>query len=244
MRRVVDWLITPVYLCLFFGILLVFQPFLFIASRINHRLFRHILHLMCYAIVLNLKITAGTRFKITRHGIIPKDAPLIVISNHQSMYDIPLLMWELREHAPLFISKRELARWIPSISLALRNMGTAIIDRKDPAQAIEAITKLGERGNTEHCAIFIFPEGTRARKGELKPFKARGFLTLCEKMPDAYVIPVAINNAWKVLEHNLLPIPWGITVTTTIHEPMALKGNEPAELLQKVRGIIQENITS
>ncbi len=242
MRKIINWLITVPYLLLFLGILIVFHPLLFIAARVNHQLFRRTLHLMNYAILLNLKITAGTKFKIFRANILPPNRPVILVSNHQSMYDIPLLMWEFRSHSPVFIAKRELARWIPSISLALRNMGTAIIDRGDAAQALKAIGDLGERCSSIQNAVCIFPEGTRARNGSLKSFKARGFLTLCEKIPNALIVPITINNAWRVLEHNLLPIPWGITVCTTIHNSIELNGQNPSELLQKLENIIRENI--
>jgi 1-acyl-sn-glycerol-3-phosphate acyltransferase len=72
---------------------------------------------------------------------VPKNVPIIFVSNHQSMYDIIAMIWFLRRFHCKFVSKKEL-EGIPSIS-NLRHGGSALIDRKDPKQAIPAIKGLG-----------------------------------------------------------------------------------------------------
>ncbi len=85
----------------------------------------------------------------------------------------------------------------------------------------------------------IFPEGTRARHGELGPFKPAGTVALLEEAPEAAVVPVAIDNSWRLLKHNFLPVPWGVRVRVSIGAPMArTPGEDPKALLDRVRNEI------
>jgi 1-acyl-sn-glycerol-3-phosphate acyltransferase len=82
----------------------------------------------------------------------------------------------------------------------------------------------------------IFPEGTRARHGELGRFKPAGTLALLEEAPDAPVVPVAIDESWRLLRHNYLPVPFGTRVRVWLGPPIARRqGEDPAVLLGRVR---------
>src|SRR5699024_4853508 len=71
----------------------------------------------------------GTRFKIDIKAEIPEKVPVIIVSNHQSMWDIPPIIWHLRKYHPKFISKKALGKGIPSISFNLKYGGSVLIDR-------------------------------------------------------------------------------------------------------------------
>ena len=73
----------------------------------------------------------GTRYRFSNLHHIPTDRPLIIVTNHQSMYDIPPIIWYMRKHHPKFVSKKELGKGIPSVSYNLRHGGSVLIDRKD-----------------------------------------------------------------------------------------------------------------
>ena len=62
--------------------------------------------------------------------------PYIIVCNHQSLYDIPPLIWYLRQIHPKFISKKELGRGIPSVSFNLRHGGSLLIDRAKAKDAL------------------------------------------------------------------------------------------------------------
>jgi len=66
---------------------------------------------------------------------LPKNVPLIIVSNHQNVNDIPPIFWFLRKHHPKFVSKIELGKGIPSVSYNLRKGGSVLIDRKDARQS-------------------------------------------------------------------------------------------------------------
>jgi 1-acyl-sn-glycerol-3-phosphate acyltransferase len=144
------------------------------------------------------------------------------------MLDIPILGAVLSRHYLKFVSKRELAhRWIPSISYNLRRGGNALIDRSDRAGAVEAIHKLGEEEVVGRgVSVVIYPEGTRARGGVLGPFRPQGTFALMAAAPDAPVVPVAIDNAWRLLQHGLRPVPFGTPVRVFIGAPIERSPDE------------------
>ena len=77
----------------------------------------------------------GTRYTFTNPYDISTDQPLIIVANHQSMYDISPLCGICRKHHVKFISKKEFGKGIPSVSYNLRHGGSVLIDRKNPRQA-------------------------------------------------------------------------------------------------------------
>jgi len=228
------WLITPIYVPLFWAILCIFDPLLRVSKLLSHKLFQWMLELMNLCIITNIRLTAGTHFKIDNSIDIPSDKPLVVVSNHQSMYDIPLIIWYQRYFKPKFISKKELGKGIPSISFALRNMGSLLIDRSDRAGSVRAISEWGAQSSKANQMLVIFPEGTRARDGVLKNFKPGGFKVLLESLPDCYIVPLAITGSWKLLRWNLFPIPFGETVTFTMLEPEIRGERSAKEILESI----------
>ena len=215
-----NWLITPIYIFLFFGILVLFHIPLMLANLVSLRCLRYVLYLMNVCILGNLRLSAGVRYKIRTRNDLPLDRPIIVVSNHQSMYDIPLFVVHLKRYTPLFISKSELAHWIPSISFALRNMNSAIINRGDHRQALATIGELGSLIARTNGTACIFPEGTRARDGRLKRLKPAGVLALLDAAPNALIVPVAIDGMWEVLKNNFLPVPYGVVVSFSVLDPI------------------------
>jgi 1-acyl-sn-glycerol-3-phosphate acyltransferase len=223
-HRLRDWVITPPYIAIFVSILVLFHPLHLAASLISRRLHKRMLDLMNLAIVLNIRFVTGAGYRVIGAPSLPEGRPVILVSNHQSMYDIPMLMWECRHRDVGFISKRELGRWIPSISLALRRLGSVLIERNDPNGALDAIRRFGVEKSKQSQVAAIFPEGTRARDGVVKRFKTSGLRVLLEAMPDALVQPVAIRGNWELLSFNFWPVPYGTNIELEFLSPL-----EPGE---------------
>lgn len=194
MKMVLSYLLTPVFF-LFFGLtLVVFQPVQVIArtlfgptahdktvSALNYCLMR------CLAIL-------GTRLHFANFRALPTDKPILIISNHQSMWDIPPVIWKIRKKRPKYIAKASLARFIPSISYNLKYGGSVAIDRNDTEGSIKKIEGLAQFVKQNNFAICIYPEGTRSRNGEIKPFKSTGVDTILSVVPEILVVPIAIKN--------------------------------------------------
>lgn len=170
----------------------------------------------------------GSQIKFTKKFDLPIKKPIIFIANHQSMYDIPPLIWFLRKYHAKFISKIELTQGIPSISFNLKYGGGANIDRKDSKQAVAEILKLGERMKHHNWSAVIFPEGTRSRDGKLKEFAVGGIATLLKRCPNALIVPVAITGSWKFVQYGSFPLSFGEKMSWTILEPIENSG-EPLE---------------
>ena len=157
------------------------------------------------------------------------------------MFDIPILGSLLFTNFPKYVSKRELARWIPSISYNLRRGGNAIIDRSDRAQATAEIRALGERAQARGVSVVIYPEGTRARAGALGRFRPAGALALLEAAPDVEIVPVAIDESWRLLRYNLTPVPFGTRIHVRLGAPIARKPDEDrTAILREARGFIEK----
>ncbi len=205
LRVAIGWVLTPIYLTVFVCTVLLWHPMIVAAFYVNQRFYRWIITLGNGALVCGLRLI-GT--SVTAHGFsdLPPGRAAVVVSNHQSLYDIPLLLWNLRHLTPGFIAKKELGRGIPSASHALRNMGALLIDRSNVRGSITAIEKFGVEMNRLKRAAVLFPEGTRARNGRMKHFRPQGIMSLMKTMPDGIIIPVATSGSWKLTCWNLLPV--------------------------------------
>ncbi len=185
----------------------------------------------------------GTTYDFNNPYDIPTDRPLIIVPNHQSMHDIPPLVWFMRKHHPKFVSKKELGKGIPSVSYNLRHGGSVLIDRNDSRQALSEIAKLGRYIEEHKRSAVIFPEGTRSRTGHPKPFKATGLKLLMKNSPSALVVPISINNSWKMLKYGKFPNGIGNHITFQVHEPIEVNSNFDAVLAETEQKVIS-GITS
>ena len=214
MKKILSWIFTPLHALIFIIIILVFHVSQVIALNLfGYQAHKKVVDGMIACMLTNLRLVMWVTI---RFGKIPDeittDKPLIIVSNHQSMFDIPMIGWLFRKNHPKYISKRELTKGIPSISYNIRNGGSIAINRSNAAEAVQIITEFGSYLE-KHCyAGCIFPEGTRSRNGALKPFKTTGLVQLLKSAPNANVIPVAVQGSWKI---NLLPIPYGFQIYVT-----------------------------
>ncbi|MFS4466412.1 lysophospholipid acyltransferase family protein [Maribacter sp. 2210JD10-5] len=167
----------------------------------------------------------GTTYQFRNNYDIPTGRPLVIVTNHQSMYDIPPIIWYMRKYHPKFVSKKELGKGIPSVSHNLKYGGSVLIDRKDGKGALMEIGKLGAYIEKHNRSAVIFPEGTRSRDGHPKPFKPMGLKMLLKKAPSALVVPISINNSWKLVRYGKFPMGLGAKVSFDVHGPIKNEGD-------------------
>lgn len=180
----------------------------------------------------------GTTFSVKGREKLPFDKPIIYVSNHQSMFDIVSIIWFLRKTHPKFVSKKELGKGIPSVSYNLKHGGSVLIDRNDPKQALPAIKALGDYIQKYHRSAVIFPEGTRSKTGKPKRFSENGVKMLYKFAPDAYVVPLTINNSWKMFRFGMFPMGLGSAVTLEVHEAMKVSDFDFQTLFNKTEQAI------
>ncbi len=184
----------------------------------------------------------GTRYKITGLNKVPTGVPLIIAANHQSLYDIVTIGWFMRKVHPKYISKIELGKRIPAISYNLNHGGSVLIDRKDPKQSLTAIKKMAEYIETNKRSTVIFPEGTRSKTGKPGPFAENGLKILCKYAPSAYMVPVTVNNSWKMTKWGAFPLGIGNKLELIIHDPLPVKDMPFSELFEKTEQAVVRSI--
>jgi 1-acyl-sn-glycerol-3-phosphate acyltransferase len=242
MKKVLAYPLSAIYY-VFFGLtLLVFHPVQWVCFNVfgyqAHKKSVDIFNL-CLIRCLNI---LGTRIDFENPYKLTKDRPHIIVANHQSLYDISPIMWYLRKLHPKFISKKELGKGIPSVSYNLRHGGSILIDRKNPRQALPEIKKFsGYLNKTKHAAV-IFPEGTRSRNGKPKRFSPNGLKILFKSCPEAVVVPVTINNAWKLQKYGGFPLNIGTKLVFKVQEPISVKDKDVDELILETEKRVVDSI--
>ena len=238
MRKALAFPLTAIYYLAFFTTLLVFH----IIQWVCHYGFGYHAHKRSVDL-LNVTLIGclgliGTRIRFSNPHKLQNTQPYIIVCNHQSLYDIPPLIWYLRQTHPKFISKKELGRGIPSVSFNLRHGGSLLIDRAKAKDALVAIEDYANTLNsTKHSAI-IFPEGTRSGSAAPRRFRLGGLVTLLENMPEAMVLPISISHSWKLMKWGNFPMMPGVRMHFTVHEPIAVKEQKSNELAARVEQII------
>ena len=238
MRKALAFPLTVVYYMAFFTTLLVFH----VIQWVCHYFFGYTAHKRSVdalnAALIGCLGLVGTRVRFSNPYNLQKKQPHIIVCNHQSLYDIPPLMWYLRRLHPKFISKKELGRGIPSISFNLRHGGSLLIDRSKGNEAINAIENYANALNSSKHSTVIFPEGTRSGSATPRRFRLGGLVTLLENMPEAVVLPVSINHSWKLVKWGGFPIMTGVTMCFTLHKPIHVKEEKANQLAARVEQII------
>ena len=176
-----------------------------------------------------------------RENLTPGKA-FLVMSNHQSHYDIPVLFCVLGANVRM-VAKTELFKF-PIFGHAMREAGFIEIDRSNRHRAVASLAVAKEqlaRGTN----VWIAPEGTRSRTGELLPFKKGGFVVAMETAWP--ILPVTIKGTRDALPADGRRARKGAEVVVTLHPVidtatyLAGPGNTKAQrerLMSDVRGAI------
>jgi 1-acyl-sn-glycerol-3-phosphate acyltransferase len=243
MLKVLAYPITILYFICFGLTLVIFHPIQWFCNNVfGYRAHKISVDWLQFFLLRCLNVL-GTQFTFNNPQNIPKGVPLIIVANHQSMYDIPPLIWYLRKHHVKFISKKELGKGIPSVSYNLRHGGSVLIDRKKPLESIRAIENFAQRIKKNKWAAVIFPEGTRSRDGKPKPFKTKGLLTMIEHAPNALLVPITINNSWKTLRYGKFPMGLGAKISYLVHKPLKVSDFEDKlQLISSIEDQIKRSI--
>lgn len=230
MQKILSYPISVIYY-LFFGLcLVIFHPIQWVCFNVfGYQAHKKSVDYLNFCLLRCTHIL-GTTYTFEGREKLPKDVPMIIVANHQSLYDIVAIIWFMRRCHPKFVSKKELGKGIPSVSYNLRHGGSVLIDRKDPKQAVPVIKGLSEYIEKHKRSAVIFPEGTRSKTGKPREFATTGLKILCKYAPSAYVVPVTINNSWKMVRFGTFPMGLGNHLTFTVHDPIAV-GSMPVDEL-------------
>jgi len=245
LKRVLDYILGSIYLLYFGCLMLIFHGVQVVAYHVfGPRAHQKSVEVFNFFIVAGFYMT-GSSASFSQKTALPTGRTIIFISNHQSMFDIPGIIWFLRKHTPKFVSKKELARGIPGISYNLRVGQAALIDRNDPKQAITEILRFAKHINENRFSAVIFPEGTRSRTGRLRPFAVGGVATLLKKCPEALVVPIAIRNTGRFNPKGLFPLCSFTPMSWNTLEPIEPAGKTAEDVVKacerQIAGFLGQN---
>lgn len=181
--------------------------------------------------------------KVNVYGIenLPEDKNFLFVSNHQSNFDILLLLAYLPV-PKAFVAKVELEK-LPFINQWMKRIHCLFMDRNDIKQSAQIIIE-GIKQLKSGINMVIFPEGTRSKTGKLGEFKGGSFkLATKSKCP---IVPLTIDGTRNIMEANNYRIK-PVTVNLYIHPPIdvtSLSKEEIAKLPETVRETIENDLTT
>ena len=181
--------------------------------------------------------TFSVRVDVAGLENVPTHAPIILMSNHQSLADIAAIVSTLPPSVKWrFVAKKELVR-VPVFGQALLASGHIIIDRGNRERAVASLRRAAERirGGT---SVIVFPEGTRSSDGHLRLFKSGPFhLAVEAQVP---IVPVTVSGSQHITPKGELRVHSG-RVKITYGKPIPTRGVSIAErkvLAARVRDAI------
>ncbi len=164
-------------------------------------------------------------------------ASCIFMSNHQSNFDIPVLLSNLPKQFR-WLAKAELFK-IPIFGRGMKGAGYISIDRSDRVSAFKSLARAAE---TIHngTSVMIFPEGTRSKDGRLLPYKKGGFVMAVDAQVP--IVPIVIEGTYEIMPKGRLlirPRPVTVTICEKINT-CGFSRKTKEKVMDRVRQAMQE----
>ncbi|MFH0990357.1 MAG: lysophospholipid acyltransferase family protein [bacterium] len=179
------------------------------------------------------------KLQIIGRDTLPEQRGYVVISNHQSMADIPLisnLKWEMK-----WVGKKELFE-TPFIGWLMKLSGDIALDRKDPRSGAKMLMKAMQYLK-DNCPVMFFPEGTRTRDGNVGTFTDGAFyLAIKAGVP---ILPLAIEGSYHCLPKKSWIFGRPAEVKLKVFDPIETTGltqKDASTLRDSIRQMIIDQI--
>ena len=185
-------------------------------------------------------ILVVSRIKVSVEGLsnIDPQCPYIYMPNHQSNFDIPVLLGHLAVQFR-WLAKKELFK-IPIFGHAMRKAGYISIDRNNRQSAIKSLEVAAEKIRNG-VSVLIFPEGTRSRDGKIQPFKKGGFVMAIDS--GVPIVPVIISGTRAIMTKGKFRVNPG-QIRMSIQQPIGTRTysrGTKETLMENVRRVICDN---
>ena len=182
---------------------------------------------------------AGVKMDVQGLEKIPAGRACLFMSNHLSNLDPPIIVPSLPGHVVVMVKKELMS--IPLLGTAMKMVGYVAVERgqREKTMATLAAAEASLRAGRH---MFVFPEGTRSRDGELLPFKKGSFeLAMRAGVP---VVPVAIWGTETMLRKGAWKIRPGVAHVRVLDAIYPEEFGTRDELVGRVRGAIEQAIGS
>lgn len=183
-----------------------------------------------------LKRLNGIDIQVSGLEKIPRQEPLVVLSNHQSQWETFYLQLLVTPQATVL--KRELL-WVPFFGWGLALLRPIAIDRGQPGHALKRILRLGQARLDQGVSVVIYPEGTRQSPGHVGRFNAGGAMLACRAR--RRVLPVAHNAGACWPARSIWRYPG--TIRLVVGEPLSCEGTTPKALTEEVEAWVRARVS-
>ena len=181
--------------------------------------------------------TTGVRVRVLGAERVDRKYSYVFASNHQSIYDIPILFASLPLQLRI-VAKASLGSF-PFLGWHLRRTGHLLVDRRNPGA--DVVQKMRRLVGESHSLI-VFPEGTRSVDGAVGRFKKGSFVVAIDAgLP---VVPVSVSGSRHVMRKGRLMVCPG-EVTVTIHDPVPtadVRREEVIPFAARVREVVRQAV--
>ncbi len=223
--------------------LALFYPF---CHKICYKISDYIVRVCSRRLFRILRVYKKFRLSFSAENFDRLPQQFIVLSNHQSLLDIPLYMNFFPDRDVRFVAKDALSKnWIPLVGPMLKSHGHCFIPRRGGTSLVmQRIDLFAKRCLENKWNPVIFPEGTRSKTGEMGKFFSAGF----RRIADATKLPVAvcviddgykINDILHVME-NMHKINYRAKVLKVF--PPAVTKEEQVAVLESARALMQSQL--
>ncbi len=164
--------------------------------------------------------------------------PRIVVSNHRSLFDIPVVLAAYPD--PLrMVAKKELFL-IPGWGPAMRASGFIEVDRTNSQQAQQSLRQAGEAMKAHQLSLWLAPEGTRSARHEVGPFKKGAFHLA--KQTGFSLLPLAISGTERVIPARSISMHRGQRVNASFGEEISPVGHSVDGLVELARTQVEQQL--
>lgn len=211
-------------------------PFLCLFMLVNPSKNKN-LHVACRSYTVINKIFS-VRVAVSGFDTISTAQPYIYVANHQCNYDV-LIVAEALKPGTVIVGKKSL-KWLPLVGQLYWLTGSLFIDRNSPRASIQSLRKISKSVVADNTSLWIFPEGTRNKGGDMLPFKSGAFRVA--KDMGVGIVPVTISPAVGDVAYNSLR---STEVSIVAHRPIeadVVANMSTKELASYTREIINNGL--
>lgn len=231
-------MLTPASLAL-----VIFYPFF---PGLCYKISDYIVNVCSRRLFTIMRVYKNFRLSFSQENLDALPKQFIVLSNHQSLLDIPIFMNFFRGRDVRFVAKDALGKsWIPLVGPMLKSHGHCFIPRKGGSSIVmQRIDSFSKRCLDNNWNPVIFPEGTRSKDGSLGKFYSAGFRRIADssKLP---IVVCVVDDGWKINDifhvmENMRNINYRAKLLKIY--PPAQSKDEQVAILEEARALMQEQL--
>ena len=179
---------------------LVIAPWVWLRPSARTAVLERWIKIMAWVVTRPVSAIGGCTIP-TPSRIVPGGPGQLILMNHQSLFDIPLVVQTVADGYPRIVTRARYSRWIPLISLMVRLYQYPVVDPSANSGAVKkSLDELESEAASTDQPIVVFPEGTRTKDGDIGRFKRGGLARILAARPWTVHVFVA-DGFWRAARY-------------------------------------------